>query len=385
MRGRNRKGPNPLTRTYESNGPDVKIRGTAQHVAEKYAQLSRDSQASGDPVSAENYLQHAEHYYRIIAAAQAQFQQTYGTLPRFDDERDDGEGDDGFGYGSQQPSDYGAPQPDLRGGYDEQPYAPAPPYQARQDRGERQDRGDRQDRPERNDRYERNDRVERSDRPAAERQDRNDRPERNDRQPERNDRQPRAERNDRPDRGERQERAPDRGERQERAPERGERQERAPERAERTERPERGDRRERFRGSRRNDEAQPGDGGPNGQGVLPAFLTAPLRQPASEAPDDIQDQAETPAPAERPRAPRAAARSSTAKEAPVKEVEAPAPADETEAPAVRTRRPRKVAVTEAEPEAPVAPAPRATRGRPKRRTAADEDADSDERVLPLGD
>ena len=37
MRGRNnRKGPNPLTRTYESNGPDVKIRGTAHHVAEKY-------------------------------------------------------------------------------------------------------------------------------------------------------------------------------------------------------------------------------------------------------------------------------------------------------------------------------------------------------------
>ena len=51
-RGRNRnKGPNPLTRTYESNGPDVKIRGTAQHIADKYAQLARDAQASGDPVA----------------------------------------------------------------------------------------------------------------------------------------------------------------------------------------------------------------------------------------------------------------------------------------------------------------------------------------------
>ena len=83
MRGRNgggnnnqnRKGPNPLTRNYESNGPDVKIRGSAQQIAEKYAQLARDAQSSGDRVMAENYLQHAEHYYRILAAAQAQMPQ----------------------------------------------------------------------------------------------------------------------------------------------------------------------------------------------------------------------------------------------------------------------------------------------------------------------
>jgi hypothetical protein len=60
-----------LTRSYESNGPDVKIRGNAQHVAEKYLQLARDAHTGGDPVAAENYLQHAEHYFRIIAAAQA--------------------------------------------------------------------------------------------------------------------------------------------------------------------------------------------------------------------------------------------------------------------------------------------------------------------------
>ena len=65
----NRKGPNPLTRSYESNGPDVKVRGTAQHVAEKYMTLARDAQSAGDRVMAENYLQHAEHYNRIIAAA----------------------------------------------------------------------------------------------------------------------------------------------------------------------------------------------------------------------------------------------------------------------------------------------------------------------------
>lgn len=74
MRGRGRKGPNPLSRSYESNGPDVKIRGTAQHIAEKYQQLARDAQASGDRIMSENYLQHAEHYQRIVAAAQAHLQ-----------------------------------------------------------------------------------------------------------------------------------------------------------------------------------------------------------------------------------------------------------------------------------------------------------------------
>ncbi|RCL01071.1 MAG: hypothetical protein JSC188_000630 [Candidatus Tokpelaia sp. JSC188] len=71
----NRRSPNPLTRNYESNGPDVKIRGNAQHIADKYATLARDSQASGDRIMAENYLQHAEHYMRIILSAQSQLAQ----------------------------------------------------------------------------------------------------------------------------------------------------------------------------------------------------------------------------------------------------------------------------------------------------------------------
>jgi hypothetical protein len=85
MRGRNnnhRKSQNPLTRVYESNGPDVKIRGTASHVAEKYIQLARDAQTSGDPIAAENYYQHAEHYYRVIAVAQEQFRQNNPNLAR---------------------------------------------------------------------------------------------------------------------------------------------------------------------------------------------------------------------------------------------------------------------------------------------------------------
>lgn len=64
------RNQNPLSRSYESNGPDVKIRGNPQTIADKYAQLARDAISSGDNVMAENYYQHAEHYTRIILAAQ---------------------------------------------------------------------------------------------------------------------------------------------------------------------------------------------------------------------------------------------------------------------------------------------------------------------------
>ena len=64
-------GFNP-NRTFDSSGPEVKIRGSAAHVYEKYLQLARDANSSGDRVTAENYLQHAEHYFRIMAAQQAQ-------------------------------------------------------------------------------------------------------------------------------------------------------------------------------------------------------------------------------------------------------------------------------------------------------------------------
>jgi len=99
----NRRGQNPMTRVYESNGPDIKIRGTASHIAEKYLQLARDARSSGDPVAAENYYQHAEHYFRLIAAAQEQFrqnQQPRGDEPissNSDDGEDDGENFSNFG------------------------------------------------------------------------------------------------------------------------------------------------------------------------------------------------------------------------------------------------------------------------------------------------
>jgi hypothetical protein len=64
-------GFNP-NRTFDSSGPEIKIRGSASHVYEKYLQLARDANSGGDRVMAENYLQHAEHYFRIMVAQQAQ-------------------------------------------------------------------------------------------------------------------------------------------------------------------------------------------------------------------------------------------------------------------------------------------------------------------------
>ena len=58
-------------RAFDSNGPDnVKVRGAAQHIYEKYLQLARDASAAGDRVLGENYLQHAEHYFRVLRAMQ---------------------------------------------------------------------------------------------------------------------------------------------------------------------------------------------------------------------------------------------------------------------------------------------------------------------------
>jgi hypothetical protein len=118
QRGRNRKpgggggnggggggaGQGNPNRAFESNGPEnVKIRGAAQHVYERYQQLARDSFASGDRVLAENYLQHAEHYFRVLRTLQPQrpvseiaardaFASGYDI-----DFEDDGEGDDNTG------------------------------------------------------------------------------------------------------------------------------------------------------------------------------------------------------------------------------------------------------------------------------------------------
>ena len=150
----NRRGQNPMTRVFESNGPDIKIRGTASHVAEKYVQLARDARSSGDPVAAENYYQHAEHYFRLIAAAQEQFRQNQ-PQPRTDNEMAAEEGEDegeSFSHFGQEPGFVPVqPQPFVPRDHrdnnprdhqrDGQPYQQRDQHQQRDHGGHREHRG----------------------------------------------------------------------------------------------------------------------------------------------------------------------------------------------------------------------------------------------------
>lgn len=301
MRGRsnngnnnnNRKGPNPLTRSYESNGPDVKIRGTAHHVGEKYLQLARDAQSSGDPVMAESYLQHAEHYFRLIASAQlAQQQAAYGYQRPAGEQVEEEDGDD---------DDFGN-LPDRFASPSERapvaPVQPAQPYnggdrQPYEARAERYDRSNHQqpnfDRPQ-NERQGQQDRSQDrgSDRPQDRAYDnRNGRGDRNGYQ-----QRDRAYQAPQQDRAAQQQGSQDRAPQQERAPQ----QDRAPQERSQERTPDRpyeqrpardyDNRGFRNRGPRENgatsrDQRQPTVEEPtNG---LPAFITAPTRIPADIA------------------------------------------------------------------------------------------------------
>ena len=118
----NRKGGhhNPLSRSFESNGPNERIRGTPSHIAEKYSSLAREAQSTGDPVLAENYLQHAEHYSRIIMAYREQL-------------NPGGDGMNGGGHRMRAPGDLGEPFDDTGEEHGHEPTAeenfpqPAPP------------------------------------------------------------------------------------------------------------------------------------------------------------------------------------------------------------------------------------------------------------------
>ena len=153
-RGRNNNGrkggQNTLARSFESNGPDVKIRGNASHVAEKYMALARDAMSSGDQVMAENYLQHAEHYNRIIMAAQAQYQEQAGQRRSEFGEQgsDQGQGEGGFegdddGYDEQPFAGEGQQRPDeLRQNDQPRGYEPQPPMPRQDNNEHRQHRGE---------------------------------------------------------------------------------------------------------------------------------------------------------------------------------------------------------------------------------------------------
>lgn len=133
MRGRNHRsgggggggnrsynGNIPLNRNhvFDSNGPDVRVRGTAQQLFEKYLQLGRDAASSGDRVMAEGYFQHAEHYFRIVNAINQATQQSQahyqGQAPA------QHQGGQYNGQRRQQSEDY-QPEDEPPGGFGEQP------------------------------------------------------------------------------------------------------------------------------------------------------------------------------------------------------------------------------------------------------------------------
>jgi len=103
-------GHQPLNRNhvFDSNGPDVRLRGTAQQLFEKYLQLGRDATGAGDRVMAESYFQHAEHYFRILNAMnQAQQQQGGGQHPHQQQRR--------YQNGPEQEASEAAEQPEVNG------------------------------------------------------------------------------------------------------------------------------------------------------------------------------------------------------------------------------------------------------------------------------
>ncbi len=132
---RHHAGGVPLNRNhvFDSNGPDVRVRGTAQQLFEKYQQLGRDATSSGDRVMAEGYFQHAEHYFRILNAMNQAVQQGQGQQQgngQYQQRRPYQGNDDGGQPGGESPEEQQEPraaglgdQPEPR----EIPIAAAPP------------------------------------------------------------------------------------------------------------------------------------------------------------------------------------------------------------------------------------------------------------------
>ncbi|MEM9146897.1 MAG: DUF4167 domain-containing protein [Pseudomonadota bacterium] len=87
-RGNRKSNGNNLNRVYDSSGPEGKVRGTPQQIIDKYLSLARDAQTSGDRVMAENFLQHAEHYQRILLLATASQQEQRRDAPQSEDEEE---------------------------------------------------------------------------------------------------------------------------------------------------------------------------------------------------------------------------------------------------------------------------------------------------------
>jgi hypothetical protein len=174
-------------RAFDSNGPDnVKVRGAAQHIYEKYQQLARDAGSAGDRVLAENYLQHAEHYFRLIRAMQPlrplseiisrdQFASGYDIdfeeEPPTIDEAAEAEAGDRTWQRDERPQ--GAQQGAQQGDYRPRDERPQGEYRQRDDRQQGEYRQQRDDRPQGE--YRQRDDRPRDDRPRDDRP-RDDRP-----------------------------------------------------------------------------------------------------------------------------------------------------------------------------------------------------------------
>lgn len=176
----NNHSPN---RTLESNGPDMKVRGPASHIYERYLQLARDASSSGDRVMSENYMQHAEHYFRVLRAMQPAMPppqpQNYGNDQEFEAEDEGGpesdpvvaerssEGGDQpdveFPAGQQQQNAEGGSDGEFRRGRRGRRGRYRPEGE-RGDRGEGGDEGQREAREDRGERQERSERPERGER-----------------------------------------------------------------------------------------------------------------------------------------------------------------------------------------------------------------------------
>ena len=127
---RNRSVGNVVNRVFDSSGPEGKVRGTPQQIIDKYNQLARDAQLSGDRVATENFQQHAEHYTRMLAEAmreqearreqqeqhqrerQQQRQSERGGDPRDQGDRSEQDAPRDSGA-APQPDPGAAPQPDV--------------------------------------------------------------------------------------------------------------------------------------------------------------------------------------------------------------------------------------------------------------------------------
>ena len=143
-RGRGRGGNNNNRRpnvpnrnqTFDSNGPDIRIRGNAHQVYEKYLTLARDASTAGDRVHAESLFQHADHYFRIYSAYNEENEARRNTSQQDNGQNQDqpSRGDDDFESGSHGSRDSQSTQPSAPQAQSQSDEGDAPSRKTRSER-----------------------------------------------------------------------------------------------------------------------------------------------------------------------------------------------------------------------------------------------------------